>query len=150
MTKTETDVANVTQHDRVPQAIQETLKICKEKNLLSDYFEKNEAEVTEILLNQFARRSAMEQYAKYMRKKGYTEGYLSMVRENLVSKETAADKLGISAAGLERKLVTQDDEEDITDIYLSLLAAGLTTSEIAAEKIGISVEEVERKLSVCG
>ena len=142
MTKTETDVANVTQHDRVPQAIQETLKICKEKNLLSDYFEKNEAEVTEILLNQFARRS--------MRKKGYTEGYLSMVRENLVSKETAADKLGISAAELERKLVTQDDEEDITDIYLSLLATGLTTSEIAAEKIGISVEEVERKLSVCG
>ena len=41
------------------------------------------------------------------RKEGYANAYFTMVRDNLISKEVAANKLGISVSEFEKRLTVQ-------------------------------------------
>ena len=60
----------------------------------------------------YTQETVTELYGKEMQEKGYSEAYLSAVRENLISREIAADKLGISVAELESRLEDSQTEDD--------------------------------------
>ena len=60
------------------------------------------------MLTLFNQERVTELYGMEMREEGreegYADAYLAMIRKNLLSKEIAAQKLGISVAELEQKL----------------------------------------------
>ena len=114
----------VKKYGRTQEAIEETLKICRDKNLLSEYLKKRELEVEGIMLTLFNQERVTELYKMELREElkeelreegigigraegraeGYADAYLAMIRKNLLSKEIAAQELGISVAELEQKL----------------------------------------------
>ena len=114
------------------KAIQETLKICKDRDLLKKYLEDHEAEVIEMMTLLFDENYVTEAYENEIRQNALNEGrakgraegreegieigelrgreegragtYFSLARRNLISKAVAADEMGISVAELEKKL----------------------------------------------
>ena len=98
----------VKRYGRTQKAIEETLRICKDRNLLKEYLEKRETEVKGIMLTLFNQERVTELYGMEMREEGRAEGivdtYTTLVRDDLISKETAAKKLGISVDEFEKKM----------------------------------------------
>ena len=78
------------------------------KNLLKEYLKTRETEVKGIMLTLFDQERVTELYGMEMREEGRAEGYsnayFSMVRRNLISKDIAAEELGISVVELEKRL----------------------------------------------
>ena len=56
----------------------------------------------------YTQETVTELYGKEMQDKGYSEAYLSAVRENLISREIAAEKIGISVEEVEKKLAVRE------------------------------------------
>ncbi|MDO4988654.1 MAG: hypothetical protein Q4E17_06510 [Synergistes sp.] len=100
----------IKKYGRTLKAIEETFKICADKNLLNEYLKTREVEVRGIMLTLFDQERVTEIYGMEMKKEGRAEGradtYLSLVRRNLISKSIAAKEMGISMAQLERQLAT--------------------------------------------
>ena len=118
----------VTKYGRTQKAIEETFRICYDKNLLTEYLKTRETEVRDIMFTLFDQETETKLYGMEMmregeargraegigigeargreegRAEGYADAYLAMIRKNLLSKEIAAQELGISIAELEQKL----------------------------------------------
>ena len=106
------------------KAIEETLRICKDRNLLKKYLEEHEAEVIEMMTMLFDENYVSEAYENEIRQIAMNEGreegreegigigreegiidtYTTLVRKNLIAKDVAANEMGISVAELEKKL----------------------------------------------
>jgi len=105
------------------KAIQETVRICKNKSVLKKYLEKHETEVIDMMESLYsqekvdelreyearkeARAEGREEGIGIGEKKGRKEGafnmLLSLVHDNSITKSTAAKKLGITLAEFEKK-----------------------------------------------
>ena len=57
-------------HGRTRKAVLETIRICKDRNLLKEYFEKREKEVINIMMGLFDQEKAVEQYGYDKMKEG--------------------------------------------------------------------------------
>ena len=98
----------VKKYGRTQKAIEETFRICYDKNLLTEYLKTRETEVRDIMFTLFDQERATElhnmEIARESEARGYTNAYVSMVRDNIISKDIAAKKLGISEAEFEKKM----------------------------------------------
>ena len=122
----------IKKYGRTQEAVKETFRICADKNLLKEYLKTRETEVRDIMFTLFDQETETKLYGMEMmregeargeargraegraegigigreegRAEGYADAYLAMIRKNLLSKEIAAQELGISIAELEQKL----------------------------------------------
>ena len=74
-------------YGRTQQAITETLRICKDRNLLKQYLTEHEQEVVDIMITLFDQETIMRSYTKETFEKGVAEGEKNGEKKNAI--ETA-------------------------------------------------------------
>lgn len=65
----------VKRYGRTQEAVQETIRLCKDQNVLKEYLESREKEVVHIMMSLFDQAKAMEQYGYEQRAEGFEEGF---------------------------------------------------------------------------
>ena len=117
-------------YKRTKKAITETIRICKEQNVLKEYLESREKEVVDIMSTLFDE-----------------ERILQIHIENRVKEaaERAARKAAKAAAKAAAKEAAKEATEHTVEAAEKMLKTGkLTIEEIADCLTGLSVEDVER------
>lgn len=74
-------------YGRSPRTIRETIRICKERNILREYLESRRKEVTEIMMTLFDEETIMNAYTKEIWRDAKEEGQADGINRN--KKETA-------------------------------------------------------------
>ena len=110
-------------YKRTKKAITETIRICKERNVLKEYLESREKEVVDIMSTLFDE-----------------ERILQIHIENRVKE--AAERAARKAAKAAAKAATKKQGEEAAEKMLK--TGKLTIEEIADCLTGLSVEDVER------
>lgn len=84
-------------YGRTQQTVLETIRICKDNNILKEYLESRQREVVNIMMTLFNQEYALEAYAEEIRQESRQEGFQE--GELLARKETAQSlaKMGLSA-----------------------------------------------------
>ena len=60
-------------HGKTTKAIEETIRICKERNILREYLQKREPEVKRIMITLFSQEQIQEYYGEEKRREGWEE-----------------------------------------------------------------------------
>ena len=87
-------------YGRTRKAVLETIRICKDRNLLKEYFEKREKEVINIMMGLFDQEKAVEQYGYDKMKEGETRGEIKKARETALNMQ----REGLSVSMIARVL----------------------------------------------
>ena len=66
--------AQTKKYGRTREAVLETLRICRDRNVLKDYLKKREKEVFNIMIELFNQEHAVQAYGKSMQEKGIKIG----------------------------------------------------------------------------
>ncbi len=83
-------------HGRKKETILNTIRICKDRNILREYLESREKEVVDIMMTLFDEQEIAEMHDTSMMEKGKTDTLVSLVKDNLLSINEAAKRLGIT------------------------------------------------------
>ncbi len=73
------------------QAVTETIRICKDRNVLKEYFENREQEVVDIMMTLFDDEQILKAYAKDIRDNTERETAERMIKKGKMSLEEIAD-----------------------------------------------------------
>ena len=79
-------------HGRTTTAVSETIRICKDRNVLKEYLESREKEVINIMITLFDQEYAMKAYLKEERKIGEIKGIVSTCQDFGASKQEVIKK----------------------------------------------------------
>ena len=101
-------------YGRTREAIMETIRICKEQNVLVDYFKERESEVVDIMMTLFDQEYAVERYGDEREAKGKSEG----------SKERAKE----IAIRMSKKGFSIEDIADSVDSSIEMVKKWITLS----------------------
>ncbi len=129
----------VKKYGRTQKAIEETLRICYDRNLLTEYLKKRETEVRDIMFTLFNQENETELYGKEMLREGIGIGReegIGIGREEGIG-IGREEGIGIGRA------------EGIVDTYTALVRKNLLSKDTAAKEMGISVAEFEKKMTAC-
>ncbi len=103
------------------EAITNTIRICKERNILREYLERKELEVEGIMLSIFSQERVTRQYGNEMKAEGKAEGKIE----------------GKAEGKIEGKI----------EAVLSLLKSGIITEEEAAKGAGMTVDAFRKAVA---
>ena len=67
-------------HGRTEQAVRETIRICKDKNVLKEYLESREKEVIDMMVTLFDEEKIMKAHDKTILEQGVVEGIVKMCK----------------------------------------------------------------------
>ena len=98
----------VKEHGRTKKAVIETIRICKNENLLKEYLESREKEVVGIMMALFDQEEVFDTYVKSERKEAAREAAKKMAIELLKTGKCSINDI--------RGIAPQLDEEDIIEI----------------------------------
>ena len=84
--------------DKELKALEETIRICKERNILKEYLESREKEVVDIMITLFDQQEIAEMHDNSMREEGKIEALVSLVKDSIISISEAAKRLGVTEA----------------------------------------------------
>ena len=98
----------VKEHGRTKKAVIETIRICKNENLLKEYLESREKEVVGIMMALFDQEEVFDTYVKRERKEAAREAAKKMAIELLKTGKCSINDI--------RGIAPQLDEEDIIEI----------------------------------
>jgi len=98
----------VKEHGRTKKTVLETIRICKNENLLKEYLESREKEVVGIMMALFDQEEVFDIYVKSERKEAARETAKKMAIEFLKTGKCSINDI--------RKIAPQLDEEDIIEI----------------------------------
>lgn len=88
-------------HGYTRKAVKETIRICKNKNVLKEYLENREKEVVDIMMVLYDQDEVVEMYGRSKRREGKMEGAVEMCQSfGMTMKDTIseiAEKFGLSA-----------------------------------------------------
>jgi len=65
----------VRKHGRTRKAAEETIRICRKRNVLEMYLKEREKEVINIMITLFDQKYAVEQYGKVQKEEGFEKGW---------------------------------------------------------------------------
>lgn len=89
-------------YGRTRKAVEETIRICRNRSVLVEYLQEREKEVFDIMITLFDQEYAMEQYGRSLKEEGREEEKVFSIRsvmENLkITPEKAMDILNIPAS----------------------------------------------------
>lgn len=72
-------------HGKTREAVLETIRICKDRNVLSEYLSGREKEVINIMMGLFDQEKAVEQFGNEKKEEGRTEGRLEGKKEAAIN-----------------------------------------------------------------
>ena len=98
-------------HGKTREAVLETIRICKDRNVLSEYLSGREKEVINIMMGLFDQEKAVEQFGNEKKEEGRTEG---RAEGRLEGKKEAA--INMKAEGLSEGMIAK-----ILDVGLSIV-----------------------------
>lgn len=92
----------IQKYGRIRKAVEETIRICRNRSVLVEYLQEREKEVFDIMITLFDQEYAMEQYGRSLKEEGREEEKVFSIRsvmENLkITPEKAMDILNIPAS----------------------------------------------------
>ena len=138
------------QYGRTEKAIRETIRICKDRNILKEYFESKEREVVDIMMTLYNEEQIMKTYKedieRIARQAGLEEGILrgkeAGLEEGILRGKEAGLEEGIlrgKEAGLEEGIL-KGKEEGILNTIEILLETGIDKEDI--------MEKVTKKYNI--
>ena len=91
-------------YDLTKEAITNTIRICKERDILREYLERKELEVEGIMLSIFSQERVTRQYGNEMKAEGEAEGkaegrvesVLALLKSGIITEEQAASGAGLT------------------------------------------------------
>ncbi|MBO5537223.1 MAG: hypothetical protein J6B53_17790 [Clostridia bacterium] len=116
--------AQTKKYGRTREAAMETLRICRDRNVLKDYLKKREKEVINIMIELFNQEHAVQAYGKSMQEKGIKIG------------EKRGEKRG-----------EKNGKKQLAQLFAKLFALGKTED---AEKVSKDPEYMEKLLKEYG
>lgn len=81
----------VRKYGRTKKAIEETIRICKNENILKEYLEDRKKEVVDIMEALFSQEKAVENYGREMRHEGHLETARRMLEKGKFSLDDIAE-----------------------------------------------------------
>ena len=78
-------------YGQTKKAVTETIRICKDRNVLKEYLENKEQEVVDIMMTLFDDEQVLEAYAKDIKNSEARETAERMIRKGKMSLEEIAD-----------------------------------------------------------
>lgn len=97
----------VKQHGKTREAVLETIRICKDRNVLKEYLSGREKEVINIMMGLFDQEKAVEQFGNEKKEEGRAEGKLEGKKEAAIN---------MKAEGLPESMIAK-----ILDVGLSIV-----------------------------
>ena len=95
-------------HGRTRKAIEETIKICKDRNVLKDYLESRSKEVIDIMIALYDEQEVLDRYVASREKESEIKATVNTLKEVGRSITEVADfiiaKFGLSSAAAETKV----------------------------------------------
>ena len=95
---------------RTKEAVLETIRICKQQDVLAEYLTDREKEVVNIMITLFDQEYALKQYGKELKEEGIEEGIKKMTFQ-LAEMGMSSDKIA-QAAGVDVSVVEKWLEEN--------------------------------------
>ena len=80
-------------HGRTEQAVRETIRICKDKNVLKEYLESREKEVIDMMVTLFDEEKIMKAHDKTILEQGVVEGIVKMCKRYNGTIQEAVDQV---------------------------------------------------------
>ncbi len=77
---------------RTAEAVRETIRICKNKDVLREYLSAHEKEVVSIMMALFSQEKAVEQFGYEKKQEGREEGYNELLRNLVKAGELSPEK----------------------------------------------------------
>ena len=84
----------------IEAAVRQAQKSCIEQDILKEFLEKNSAEVSDVILEEFNE----EQYAEGLREEGKVKTLISLYQKNLLTLEQAAEEYGTTVEEFQKLL----------------------------------------------
>ena len=94
-------------HGRTEKAVRETIRICRDRNVLREYLEKREKEVVNMMMTLFEEEQIMKAYTKSMIEEGREEGRKEGKAEGICILIEALKGLGQSRVFILSKLLSE-------------------------------------------
>ena len=94
------------------QAVTETIRICKERNILKQYLSSKEVEVVTIMMSLFDDEQIMRTYAKDMERETTKRNVITMIEKGRIKVEEVSDFF---------PELTSDDVEEIERAVMQLV-----------------------------
>ena len=88
--------AQVKKYGRVKKAIEETLRICRDRGVLKEYLDAHGKEVLTVMLSMFDQERSIRLYGDRREKEGAIRTLADLVEEGTLSEEKAAEKMGMT------------------------------------------------------
>ena len=98
-------------HGRTRKAIKETIRICKDRDVLKEYLERKEQEVVDMLMELYGQEEVMRSYVESERYEAENATKMQMAREMIHGNEPL-DKI-IRYSGLSREAVLEIQKEEL-------------------------------------
>ena len=120
-------------HGKTRNAVLETIRICKDKNVLKEYLLEREKEVIDIMMALFDQQKAVEQFGYEMKEEGRAEGHREGRAEGhregraegkLEGKKEAA--INMKAEGMTESMIAK-----ILDVGLNIVQEWLSGTVVA-------------------
>ena len=112
-------------HGKTRNAVLETIRICKDKNVLKQYLLEREKEVIDIMMALFDQQKAVEQFGYEMKEEGRAEGHREGRAEGkLEGKKEAA--INMKAEGMTESMIAK-----ILDVGLNIVQEWLAGTVVA-------------------
>ena len=119
-------------HGRTRKAAEETIRICRSRNVLVKYLQEREKEVIDIMIMLFDQEYAQEQYGRAQMEEGRKKGRKEGLKEGRKEGRKEGKKEG-------RK-------EGVMETLIPLIKDGVLTMKEAASRFGISEEALRKRL----
>lgn len=104
-------------HGKTREAVLETIRICKDRNLLKEYLSGREKEVISIMMGLFDQEKAIEQFGNEKKEEGKLEGKLEGKMETAIN---------MKAEGLPEDMIAR-----VLDVNLSIVKKWLSGASAA-------------------
>jgi hypothetical protein len=83
-------------HGLTQEAVEETIRICKDRNILKDYLDSKEKEVVTIMMSLFDEEQIMKTYVKDVQKEAAKEGEKEGAKKNATETAKRMFDIGLS------------------------------------------------------
>lgn len=89
-------------YGRTKKAIEETIRICRNQNVLKEYLDRKE--VTEVMSEVFEKEESMKLWEKDLKAEGKKDLIYELVRDGVLSAEDGAKRLGMTTLQLSENM----------------------------------------------
>lgn len=88
--------AQVRKYGRVKEAIEETLRICRDRGVLKEYLDAHEKEVLTVMMSMFDQEKSVKRYGQRMAREEKIRTLVDLVEDGTLALAKAAEKMGMT------------------------------------------------------